>query len=102
MGAGRYMPSSKFNFAFNTIRLQRLGVGTCLILRALCLFIVVSMFLACATLPTPGTKKVSYSYDPHPDSSLAVVTDHLIADAVEYESKIVAGFPSLKFKGLFD
>ena len=55
-------------------------------LRFLWPLLVVLVFLACATLPTPETKTISYSYEPHPDNRLATVTRNLVADAEDESS----------------
>ena len=71
---------SKSNPAFSPVQPHRFGFWAARNLRFLWLLLVVLVFLACATLPTPETKTISYSYEPHPDSRLAVVTRHLIED----------------------
>jgi putative cardiolipin synthase len=77
------MYRSKFNPAFYPVLLHRLGFGILLIPRILLLFLITLVILACTTLPTPETKTMSFSYDPPPDSRLAVVTRNLIEDADE-------------------
>jgi len=72
------MVRSKFNPAFSLVQSHRFGFWAARNLRILLLFLIALMFLACATLPAPAGKTPSYSYDPHPDSRLAVVTDNLI------------------------
>ncbi len=75
------MVRSKFNPAFNPVLPHRLGFGIAQNLRILWLLLFALVFLACTTLPTPETKTMSFSYEPHPDSRLAVVTRNLIEDA---------------------
>jgi len=47
------------------------------------LLLITLVFVACTTLPDPGTKTLTLSYEPHPDSRLAVVAQNLIEDADE-------------------
>jgi len=77
------MVRSKFNPAFNPVLPHRIGFCIVQNLRILGLLLITLAFLACATLPEPQTKTMSFSYDPHPDSRLAVVTRNLIEDADE-------------------
>ncbi|MGD8301437.1 MAG: hypothetical protein PVI55_03410 [Desulfobacterales bacterium] len=44
------------------------------------LVLIVLLLAACATLPVPEDKTLSYSYDPPPDSRLAVITRELFQD----------------------
>ena len=69
------MVRSKFNVAFNPVLPPRLRFGIVHNLRIFWLLLIIAwVFLACATLPEPGMKTVTYSHDPHPDSRLSVVT----------------------------
>ncbi len=72
------MLRSKFNYAFSPAQPHRFGFWAARNLRILWLLLITLVFLACATLPTPETKTISFSYEPHPDSRLAVVTRNLI------------------------
>ena len=75
------MVRSEFNPALNPILPHRLGIGIAQNLRSLWLLLIALVFLGCTTLPTPETKTISFSYEPHPDSRLAVVTRNLLEDA---------------------
>ena len=81
-----------FNFELTPMRRNRLFVTTLLGLRIICIFLAALMVMACATLPTPETKTVSYSYEPHPDSRLAVVADNLIANSNDGKSGFIKLF----------
>jgi putative cardiolipin synthase len=72
---------SKINSDFNSVLPYRLGFGIVRNLGILWLLLIALVFIACATLPEPGTKTITFSNEPHPDSRLAVVTRNLIADA---------------------
>ncbi len=74
------MVKSKFNPALSPVVPHRLKFSIFRNLRILWLFLFALVFLACATLPEPQTKTITYSYDPHPDSRLATVTRNLIED----------------------
>ena len=80
------MRRSKFNPALNTALPDRMRLGIVQNLRVLWLFFIALVFLACATLPEPKMKTISYSYDPPPDSRLSVLTHNLIADEDDGES----------------
>ena len=75
------MVRSKLNPSVNPLLSLRFGFGVILNFRLLWIILIALVFLACATLPTPETKTISYSYEPHPDSRLAVATRNLIEDA---------------------
>jgi putative cardiolipin synthase len=75
------MVRPKYNFAFKPVLPHRIGSVIAQNLRIFGLLLIALVFLACATLPTPERKTPSYSYEPHPDSRLAVVTRDLVADA---------------------
>jgi putative cardiolipin synthase len=49
-------------------------------LKPIWLVLIVLLLAACATLPVPEVKTPSYSYDPPPDSRLAVITRDLVQD----------------------
>jgi putative cardiolipin synthase len=74
------MVRSKFSSAFNPVLLHRLGFDIVQNLRIFWLLLIALVFLACATLPEPEMKTITYSYDPNPDSRLSVVTRNLITD----------------------
>ncbi len=71
---------SNSNHAFRPVQPPIFGFWAARNLRILWLLFITLLFLACATLPEPETKTVSFSYEPPLDSRLAVVTRNLIVD----------------------
>jgi putative cardiolipin synthase len=61
-------------------------LGTVQQLKSIWLVLIVLMLAACATLPVPEGKTPSYSYDPPPNSRLAVVAQDLIPNVEEGQS----------------
>ena len=75
------MVKSKYNPVFIPVLPHRIGSGIAQGLRIVGILLAISALLACATLPTPEGKIPSYSYEPRPDSRLAVVTRDLIQNS---------------------
>ena len=74
------MVGSDFNPARYTIQPNRIRFGIIQNLKILGLLFIALVFLACTTLPEPEMKTITYSYDPHPDSRLSVLTRNLMVD----------------------
>ena len=72
------MVRSRTNPTCYAVMPHRFKLGIVQNLRSLWFLLIALMFLSCASLPPPEEKTPSYSYDPHPDSRLAVVADILI------------------------
>ena len=77
------MIRSKFNPAFNLLMPPGSGFNIRKSLRICGLLLCTLVFLACATLPVPESRTVSFSYDPPHDSRLAVAARDLTEDAEE-------------------
>ena len=76
----------KYHSAFKPVLLSKIRFGIAQNLRLFGFLLIALMFLACATLPTPEGKTPSYSYEPRPDSRLAVVARNLIEDGEDGHS----------------
>jgi putative cardiolipin synthase len=75
------MVKSKYSPVFIPVLPHRIGSGIAQGRRILGILLATAVLLACATLPTPEGKTPSYSYEPRPDSRLAVVTRDLIQNS---------------------
>ena len=58
------MVRPEFNAVLNTVRPNRIRFRTVQNLRVLSLVFIALVFLACATLPEPEMKTITYSYEP--------------------------------------
>jgi putative cardiolipin synthase len=86
------MVRSKFHPTFHALSFYRRKLGIIYNLKTFWLFLIVSMILACASLPTPERKMPSYAHDPSPDSRLAVITRNLIENTEDGTSGFIKLF----------
>ena len=80
------MVNSKFNPALCPVLPHGLKFSIVRNLRILWLLLFAFAFFACATLPEPEMKTITFSYDPHPDSRLSKVTRNLTEDTKDRTS----------------